>query len=44
MANPTAKGHWKYIYKSAITGQIVTEAYAQANPSTTVREKVWVPE
>jgi len=32
-------GH--YIYRDARTGQIVTKAYADAHPSTTVRE--WVP-
>lgn len=44
MANPTKKGYWKYIYKSSITGQIVSEAYALANPKTTFKEKVWVSE
>lgn len=33
-----ASGHW--IYRSSITGQIVTKAYADANPDTTTRE--WV--
>jgi len=33
-----AKGHW--IYRSAITGQLVSENYALRNPNTTVRE--WV--
>lgn len=35
-------GHYKWIYKSAITGQIVTEEYALKNPNTTFRERVWV--
>lgn len=29
-----------YVYRNAITGQIVTEEYAKAHPSTTVRERV----
>jgi hypothetical protein len=29
-----------YIYRSSITGKIVTEEYAKANPSTTYRELV----
>lgn len=33
-----ANGHW--IYRSAITGKLVTQAYAAANPNTTTRE--WV--
>jgi hypothetical protein len=33
-----ASGH--FIYRSAVTGQLVSKAYAQAHPSTTVRE--WV--
>ncbi len=37
------KGYWKYVYKSAKTGEFVTEAYAKAHPATTVREKIWVP-
>jgi len=34
---------WKYIYKSSITGKIVSAAYPKAHPKTTFREKVWVP-
>jgi hypothetical protein len=34
-----ANGHW--IYRSAVTGQIVTEAYALTHPRETTRE--WVP-
>lgn len=30
----------RYIYRSAITGKIVTAAYAKKNPKTTVRETV----
>lgn len=30
----------KIIYRSAITGQIVTADYARRNPNTTVREVV----
>ena len=33
-----------YVYRSAKTGRIVTEAYALKNPDTTVREKVKVTE
>ena len=31
---------YRYIYRCAKTGRIVTEAYAKAHPSTTVRERV----
>ena len=33
-----ATGH--YIYRDAVTGRLVTQAYAATNPRTTVRE--WV--
>jgi hypothetical protein len=33
---------YRYIYRSAITGEIVTEEYANANPNTTVRERIEV--
>jgi hypothetical protein len=29
-----------YRYRSSITGKMVTESYAKANPDTTVRERV----
>lgn len=32
------KGHWRYRFRSAITGRYVSRAYAEANPETTVRE------
>jgi hypothetical protein len=32
------------IYRSAITGQIVSEDYAVRNPATTEREVRWVEE
>lgn len=32
-----------YIYRSAITGQLVSEAYALRYPNITVRERVWRP-
>ena len=32
----------RYRYRSAITGKFVTKAYAEANPDTTVREKVYM--
>lgn len=35
-----ANGH--YIYRDAKTGKLVTQAYAEAHPGTTVRE--WVPD
>ena len=38
MASTGKNGHW--IYRSAITGKLVTEEYARANPNTTTRE--WV--
>jgi hypothetical protein len=38
MATSRSSGH--YIYRSAVNGQIVTEAYAKAHPTTTIRE--WV--
>lgn len=31
---------YRYIYRDAKTGRIVSEAYALANPGTTIREKV----
>ena len=31
---------WHYIYRDAITGRLVSEAYALAHPTTTVRERV----
>lgn len=39
-AKKTAKT--RYIYRSAITGKVVTRAFAIANPTTTVRERVKV--
>lgn len=30
----------KYIYRSAITGRVVTKAWAERHPSTTVKEQV----
>jgi hypothetical protein len=36
-------GHYIYKYKSAITGQWVTEAYALKNPKTTIKIRVLVP-
>lgn len=35
-----ANGH--YIYRDAVTGRLVSKAYADAHPNTTVRE--WVPD
>lgn len=34
---------YKYIYRDAVSGQIVSEAYALRNPRTTVRERIEVP-
>lgn len=34
------KPTYRYIYRDAETGEIVTEAYAIANPKTTVRERI----
>lgn len=33
----------RYIYRDAVTGAFVTEAYAKRHPRTTVREKLQVP-
>jgi len=30
----------RYIYRSAITGRFVSKAYAEANPETTIRQRV----
>jgi hypothetical protein len=30
----------RYIYRSAVTGQLVTKEFAEENPDTTVRERV----
>jgi hypothetical protein len=30
----------RYVYRSSVTGLFVSKAYALANPSTTVRERV----
>jgi hypothetical protein len=30
----------RYRYRSAVTGRFVTQAYAEANPRLTVRERV----
>jgi len=32
---------WKYIYRSAVTGRIVTEAWALQHPERSVRERVY---
>lgn len=47
LAKNPKKGHnvakrYKYIYRDAKTGKIVTEEYARRHPSTTVRERVEV--
>ena len=31
---------YKYVYRSAVTGKMVSKAFAEANPDTTVRQKV----
>lgn len=36
----TKKEKPKFIYRSSITGKVVTEAYAKANPDTTQRETI----
>jgi hypothetical protein len=36
------KPKYRFIYRDAETGEIVTEAYAIANPKTTVRERIEV--
>ena len=30
----------RYVYRSAVTGHLVTQDYAEANPETTVRERI----
>ncbi len=34
------KAKRRYVYRSAITGKVVTRAYAEAHPDTTERETV----
>lgn len=36
----TMKKKYRYIYRDAKTWRLVSEAYALANPSTTVRERI----
>lgn len=31
---------WWWVYRNAITGKYCSKAYAEANPKTTVRERV----
>lgn len=31
---------YRYIYRDAITGRLVSEEYARKHPTTTVRERV----
>lgn len=31
---------YKYIYRDAKTGRLVTKGYAERNPDTTVRERI----
>ena len=33
----------KTIYRSSITGKIITEKYAKSHPDTTEKERVYVP-
>lgn len=37
-----SKAHWRYLYRSAITGKFVSREYAEANPETTLREGKYV--
>lgn len=37
-------GHWRYVYRSAITGKFVSREFAEANPETTIREGKWIKE
>lgn len=32
---------WRWVYRSADTGQFVTTVYAEMFPKTTVRERRW---
>jgi hypothetical protein len=36
----TVKPKPRYRWRDAVTGRYVTKAYAEANPATTVRERV----
>ncbi len=36
-------GNTKVIYRSSVTGKIVTKKYAEANPDTTEKETQTVP-
>jgi hypothetical protein len=38
------KGYWRYVYRDAITGQLVSETYALRHPNTTIKQKIWVPQ
>jgi hypothetical protein len=40
----TPKFTIKVVYRSSITGRIVTEAYAKANPKTTYKDTIKVPQ
>ena len=37
----TKSKNYRYMYRSAISGKFVTKVYADANPDTTMRIKVW---
>jgi hypothetical protein len=32
---------YRYAYRSAITGEFVTEQFAKAHPASTIRQRIW---
>lgn len=43
MAKQQPKFRIKIIYRSAVTGQLVSKDYADKNPKTTVKETLKIP-
>lgn len=43
MSKQQPKFRIKIIYRSAITGQLVSKDYADKNPKTTIRETIKIP-
>ncbi len=37
---PKKRKTYRYVYRSSVTGKVVSGAFAKANPDTTVRQKV----
>jgi hypothetical protein len=38
---PSKRKIWYFVYRSAVTGQWVSEAYATCHPKTTIRMRRW---